>query len=75
MQIQFVHYVQLGILEQDVFIEPLNGLDAVPTVLIDPLRPNEECHDVPALVESCSRRSPLVMRVEPGVAQSAAQLT
>ena len=74
MQIQFVHYVQLGIPEQDVFIEPHNGLDAVPTILIDPLRPNEVCHNIPALIESCSVRAQQVMRVEPGDAQSPGQL-
>lgn len=74
MNIQFVHYTQLGIAEQDVFVEPYNWLDDLPSDFIYPLRAHDVNDYIPALLEPRSILAPHVVRVEPRDAQSPSYL-
>ena len=64
MQIQFLHYAQLGMPEQDVFIEPYNWLDDLPSNFIYPLRPHDWREEIPSnFIEPRSLLAPDVVRI------------
>ena len=74
-KIQFVHYVEIGMPEQDVFIEPYNWLDDLPSNFIYPLRPHDVREKIPAVfIEPRSELVPNVVRLDAPESQLPAYL-
>lgn len=76
INIEFVHYVQQGIPEQDVFVEPYAWIDDLPSDFVYPLRPRDLREEIPfEFIEPRSILAPNVVRVEPRDARSPAYLS
>ena len=75
LDIQFVHYTQAGLPEQDVFIEPYNVRDDIPSAFIYPVEPHNPRADIPSeFIEPRDILVPQVMRVAGADAQTRTNL-
>ena len=75
LPVQFLHYAQMGLPEQDVYVEPYSWLDDLPSNFIYPLRPHDMREEIPSnFIEPRSILAPAVVRVDARGAQSAAYL-
>src|SRR5947207_587582 len=66
LPVQFLHYAQMGLPEQDVYVEPYSWLDDLPSNFIYPLRPPDIREEIPSnFTEPRSILAPAVVRGVP----------